>query len=574
MAVLFVATLLKHTFADESSNVTFSEQQNILDDPSCPCLRDETHFSTPTLFNSSCLNALVKSGNQHFPSSQCYPLSYGTVCDQHDKNLEPFCNGTRDRPDFCDLPFCFVDSNKCKDSVNHTFDKSNFFPNLFYSYTTCGEKNTFKKYAIDKQLEGLVIRVGMPALEYPNHFRLDEDGNAIMFHPDIHAGVGDLIGVHIDFLNTVAEKANFQVQYEPVSAGAIAMGDGNPWTGCAYDVGRGILDMCVGNFWETSPRRQITQFSTAISHDEFYLRVPLPKVNESLGVEIVKLLQPFTYTLWGTIVIATIGVGLSYTMLDSGKTTSKTGFVGKILGYLYSAMMELLQGSDSSENDDLIARKSVTLTWALFILITVTAYTANLAAFLGENKPMFEIDSLNDCISKQCKMCSRRSVVLEQEMKETFPGSKIDINFDSNLDLVKALADGTCDAAIISKFANKMDISSFGRCNTMFVGNTIKSFKVAWPVSISISEPITYWIGTGVEVGGFDAVVLRYTPPPVCSISDGVSGASTEVTRINVASMAGPLIILGAGITFGLSYHYGNRVLKKTKNVDLEQTTS
>ena len=559
---------LLYASATEESNFTLLNQQNTFGDPECPCLTNGVHLSTPKISNGTCLGALIRPDFRKFRLSHCYPLSYGTMCDAHDRNIGPFCNDTTNRPDFCDARFCYIDPTKCKDSANHTFAQSDYFPNLYYSYTTCGEDDQLRKFTIAKRMEGVTLRIGIPQLEYPFNFRLDADGKPILDNPDINAGVGDLKGVYSNSIRAIADQAKFNIEYKAVSAGAIIRNDGNRWSGCVDDVGRGLLDMCSGDFWETMERRKMTQFSSTLFREHFYLRVPLPKVDERLGVDIVKLFQPFTITLWCTIIVATIGVGLSYMILNPGKRTSNVGVLKKIVGYLYVATMEFFQGPGSEEANG-IARKGMTLTWALFILITVTAYTANLAAFLGQIKPLFQITSVNDCIAQSCKMCIEDNTVLKEKLLRKYPSLMLDSNFTSGEDVTEALAKGTCDAAIQSQFEIAVATNFVAKCKTKFIGNSILTFEVALPMSDLIAESFNYWIGFAVDEGIFDTIIRRYLPPPICSDENKVSETSTPTVQINVASMAGPLILLGVGICFGFVHSFGRRFLKETEEENL-----
>ena len=561
--------LIQANAEDDNPSFTIVQQEgNSEGDPSCPCLNELTHVNTPKNYNGSCLDVpfiKTSSGGAISMEEFCYPLSYGTTCAAHDANMGPFCDGPNQLQLFCNAPFCYIDPQKCKSSANNSYFRSSIFPFLFFSYSTCGAKSDWEKFVISNQLRGSTVHVGVPALYYPDNFKLDIHGNPIMFDTNLDAGVSGYKGIMIELLEAISEKANFTIVYEAPSAGAIAENGGDTFSACVQDVGRGLLDMCVSNFWETTQRRQMTQFTTTIFSENFYMVVPLPQIDNSLAVEITKLLRPFSNDLWLTILIATIGVGLSYTILDSTrKPSSCKNIFGRIFEYIYVATLELMTNSTNLAEEQYFYYKSVTLTWAFFVLIILSAYTANLAAFLGRNKAVFNVKSVDDCIEKNCNLCFESSLLTKTELKRQFPLLRRFQELDWDKSKISIhLADGTCDAVVVSKYAWEMTEAYWGDCKTMFLGDFTHTFKVGWPVSLSVSESVSYWLGSFVEEGLMDDLTEKYQPVPRCAEPDLFDEEDEEVEQLGVKSMAGPLTILGAGIAFGLFCKFGRDCLNK-----------
>ena len=274
-------------------------------------------------------------------------------------NIEPFCNDPNNQPDFCNAPFYYIDPSKCKFSENNTYSQSIFSPNLYYSFSTCGTYDIWRQFLIMEQLKGETLHVGVPALYYPDHFRLDADGNLIFWDLDINAGVGELQGIYIDVLNRIGVFAGFTVQYESVSANSLEEHD-SPWDACIQDVAQGLLDMCVGNFWETTKRREKVLFSAAVFNDIFYMRVPLLKEDKSFKAKVKKIFRPFTFSLWLTILFATFGVGVCYTILDANRKTYKSDIPGENIESIYTATMELMHGANQNK-DQLICHHNLVI---------------------------------------------------------------------------------------------------------------------------------------------------------------------------------------------------------------------
>ena len=299
----------------------------------------------------------------------------------------------------------------------------------------------------------------------------------------------------------------------------------------------------------------MVQFTTTVFSDIFYMRVPHPKRDESFKAELQKLFQPFTSTLWFTIIIATICVGVAYTLLDSNRKTTPSDFPGKIIASIYTATMELMNGANQSE-DQPICHKSVTLTWSFFVLIVIASYTANLAAFLSQKKAMHNIVSVEDCIKKNCSFCHHTSSSIRTVITNKYPSFKRfhEIDMDSLHEVPIALSNDMCDIYVESRHTWDFNEQLWGKCETMWLGDVSFAFKVGWPVSATLSESVTFWLGVGLENGVLDTSLHKYKPLYRCDEGVDRNDVDDSTEQIGVKSMTGPLLLLGAGIAFGIFY--------------------
>lgn len=141
------------------------------EDSGCPC----------TPFNTSALNTtrLAVVGNSIIE----YPADYGLEgCATYDTGLAPYCDVDAP-PSYCAQSWCYVDTNVChRSSINYY--ASGIFPDstLFYSYDTCGSDDGASEWDDINNaasLSGTVLRVAVPAITYPDHYWLDDDGGII-----------------------------------------------------------------------------------------------------------------------------------------------------------------------------------------------------------------------------------------------------------------------------------------------------------------------------------------------------------------------------------------------------------
>lgn len=528
-------------------------------DPHCPCLQSVHNNTQRFEEDASCLESnFVVDKFVNKQQTFCYPETYGVGCDQHDLNIAPFCDDdSSNNPSFCDRSFCYVDPEQCHSS-NSTYGKSMIYPDLYYSYSVCGEKDTFQDYIIESELVGRTLKVGVPALHFPNHYRLNENEEAILFSEDINDGVGELKGIYIDFLLELANSGNFEVEFHPVSRGSHLGPEWSAWSGCIFDVSRGLLDMCVGNFWETSLRRSVVTFSTPLINEHFYMMVPKPKVKDDVITQLALVFEPFTPSLWAVIVVATFLVGIMYTILGSKRRVTYGRRCIKftprdIATNIYFSWAELLQGADLSRVKN-TAQRIVAIAWSFFILIIIASYTANLAAFLGNKKVFFEIKNVDDCMRKECVICYEQTDALDKTLSSTYPTLRRRM-YGNVTFMAEMLKLDECDAILMSKYDWDLNPHLWLECDQIFTGDSMLSFNVAWPVSLSILPSLSYWSSKALEVNGFERILNIYKAPPRC-----VEAHNFELNeagpKITVTSMGGPLLILGMGILFGICMKY------------------
>jgi len=537
---------------------------NLQANPDCPCIdADLVHIHTNRIkSHDSCLDAKIEIDKfSNIQESFCYPEDYGVGCSPHDFNIEPFCDKQSDLPDFCSKSWCYVDQEKCKSSTM-TYAKSAFFPgdDLFYSYDTCGFENTFKEFSVTRELKGRTLKVGIPALFYPDHYRLDENGDPIFWSQEIDAGVGDLLGIYPDYIRKLAIRGDFKVEFRSVSPGSYVGKDWTSWTGCVIDVGNGILDMCAGNFWETSERRSIVHFTTSFLNEMYFMMVPKPKPKQDLLTELGLIFKPFTTQLWFVIASVTFLVGITYTVLGSHSKISSTTRISGTSFHLcisntYFAWTELVQGADKSDKKT-VAQRSLALSWSFFILIIVAAYTANLAAFLGSQSFVFDMENIDDCLNQDCLMCHTTSSVLNSVVESMYPSLRRE-SYDNVSEALDAMKNGHCDALMLSEYNWNINKMVWRECETTFIGKPLFSFKVGWPISDSIAKSLSFFMSESLDNGEFTRVLDTYTPPQNCNLFTGLGEIRRSIPQLTVAAMAGPLIILSLGIVFGLVIKFG-----------------
>ena len=176
--------------------------------PGCPCV-DVSALIAP---NGNCTyrNAANPQDAQH-----CYPPTYGSsTCAAHDSGLEPDCAGSP--LSYCMQEWCYVDTAACA-LTTYSARRTDLFPGVevFYSYETCGSsEEEWTSFTVTRQLNLHTLRVGFPALYYPQHFKYDAQGTVVtkFSRADSNSFYYDngvrYAGAFVDFLNAVAARSN------------------------------------------------------------------------------------------------------------------------------------------------------------------------------------------------------------------------------------------------------------------------------------------------------------------------------------------------------------------------------
>ena len=78
----------------------------------------------------------------------------------------------------------------------------------------------------------------------------------------------------------------------------------------------------------TPKREKLSLFTMPLDHDTAHMVIPTPKVDNSLGSEILKPFQPFDIQLWAAILAITVLTGVVLTMLTGNKPVPSDGNSG------------------------------------------------------------------------------------------------------------------------------------------------------------------------------------------------------------------------------------------------------
>lgn len=351
--------------------------------------------------------------------------------------------------------------------------------------------------------------------------------------------------------------------------------------------------------YETSARRSETQFTIPLGQDTAYMVIPKPSFDNSLISELTKVFDPFARSTWFLIFGMTLLTGLVHALLSPdvelpSMTRASRASMAKGLTMeaatakakrdrfvrgihriartsadgVYTAFGEFVSGAPMFDggNDDLTwPRRAITVSWGAFLLVVIAAYTANMAAFLGNRKADIPFGNVEECIEGGCDFCHNNYGLVVQAFEVFHPdldaGGHLK-DADSTWKIWQGLGNSTdskrsstyartdhCDAGfefdMVYRFDPKYTAEDAG-CNVNIVGSSLFTIDFAWPVSNAVAPSINYFIRQLLTEGAWNELLLKYEPKQTCGDwrVDKSALEADEMQPLKPASLFGPTFLL------------------------------
>ena len=245
----------------------------------CKCIDQSSVLAS--LKDLNCTTTSGVPGVEVESGGFCVGFEYGSsTCLRHDRIHDPNCKGFAEEvPTWCFQSWCYVDANSCKTYSDEDIYKSNYFPvDIFYSYATCNETDSFWLDYVDSSLTsasvagGVNISAIVPFLEYPLMNKQLPDGTLVWNQTDDNTYYFDnnipFGGMYIDYVNHIVELSNGDIQnvsFSHTSRASLKRYPADAGTAAVRDVANGLVDMAVGPFWITKERLKMTSFTVPLS---------------------------------------------------------------------------------------------------------------------------------------------------------------------------------------------------------------------------------------------------------------------------------------------------------------------
>ncbi|XP_014776235.1 glutamate receptor ionotropic, kainate 2 [Octopus bimaculoides] len=197
---------------------------------------------------------------------------------------------------------------------------------------------------------------------------------------------GNYTGFTIDLINELKRRLSFKYELKIVDSYGIKDPDGN-WNGMIEAIRTNQADLGVGALSVTSERDKVVDFSLGIMTTGITILINRPRGTQ----HIFQFLVSFSAHLWLAIFGTVVGVSILFIILDYPNQERKFT-VKETLWFSIGTLMT--RGTDFSPNRT--SQRILTAGYTFFVLVIVSTYTANLAAFLTMPSLEKPINSLED----------------------------------------------------------------------------------------------------------------------------------------------------------------------------------
>ena len=239
----------------------------------------------------------------------------------------------------------------------------------------------------------------------------------------------------------------------------------------------------------------------------------------ALTFEVEKVMEPFTYAFWlvtaAIVVLASLlsvwfsdremaakkRYGMNLTKRKKGKKMSKelkAAYFRLIVDAILEKGMFFFSAGIEQDTGASLPHKVLMFGFGFFILIAVSAYVANLAAFLTQSGLKTTVGSMKDVIAGNVKICGHSA--LKEELKLKWPdGNWVWSDGREFHGLLDAYARGECEVLAIGREDTIMDpdfISRVCDLKLVYTDNVITENPVAFPIAPQLAAAFSYWMYT------------------------------------------------------------------------------
>eukprot|EP00281_Chroomonas_sp_CCMP1168_P003090 CAMPEP_0206255184 /NCGR_PEP_ID=MMETSP0047_2-20121206/24106_1 /ASSEMBLY_ACC=CAM_ASM_000192 /TAXON_ID=195065 /ORGANISM="Chroomonas mesostigmatica_cf, Strain CCMP1168" /LENGTH=788 /DNA_ID=CAMNT_0053681555 /DNA_START=61 /DNA_END=2427 /DNA_ORIENTATION=- len=414
-------------------------------------------------FECPCISAPLSTTIQQALTAAGMLTTYGQEgCKAYDQGAPQYgCNGPSP-PSFCPRSWCYIDpatcvmdeaacaaaggvvggyvSPSCRDrSMALSPTIQNF--SIYYSYTTCGNLNTFAPERFTDHLRGRNLIVAIDEVVPWTHL-----GELDPAFPEWMGWEGAIISTINSIANSFDPKLNVIIKNGWATNRSRALFSSS-YTACVHDVAVGEFDLCLADFWVTTERMALNQFVTPFGTDLFYLIARKEAPPETFAEQMVKPFQPFSLELWVLVIGFLLFAAFVMVMTDSHNLDDYANerLGAKLAKSLYFSFSGYVAGGSQNAAASVPGRLA-TIGFGWFVLITLASYTANLATILVKRSSVNGgINSIQDALDQNLKICG--PIAVQGQLEALYPQARWVWHVGTG-DATRLMWSGECDCAV------------------------------------------------------------------------------------------------------------------------------
>ncbi|XP_053709205.1 glutamate receptor ionotropic, NMDA 3B [Synchiropus splendidus] len=386
------------------------------------------------------------------------------------------------------------------------------------------------------------------------------------FH-DVASGNGSLLpaeynkccyGYCIDLLEKLAEDLGFEFDLYIVGDGKYGAWKGGRWTGLVGDLLLGLADMAVTSFSINSARSRVIDFTSPFFSTSLGILVRSKDTAAPIGA----FMWPLHWSMWVGIFLALHITALFLTLYEWKSPFGMTPHGrNRMRVFSYSSALNLCYAilfgrTVSSKTPKCWTGRFLMNLWAIFCLLVLSSYTANLAAVMVGEKTFEEVSGIHDAKlhhpSQGFRFGTVRESSAEDYMKKSFPEMHEYMrrfNEPTTPEGVATLkADPPqLDAFIMDKALLDYEVSIDADCKLATVGKpfAIEGYGIGLPQNSPLSSNISEFISRYKSDGYMDLLHDKWYKVVPCG---NRVFAVTETLQMGISHFSGLFVLLCVGV--------------------------
>lgn len=205
-------------------------------------------------------------------------------------------------------------------------------------------------------------------------------------------------GYCVDLLEKLAEDLGFEFDLYIVGDGKYGAWKGGRWTGLVGDLLNGLADMAVTSFSINSARSRVIDFTSPFFSTSLGILVRSKDTAAPIGA----FMWPLHWSMWVGIFLALHITALFLTLYEWKSPYGMTPHGrNRVRVFSYSSALNLCYAilfgrTVSSKTPKCWTGRFLMNLWAIFCLLVLSSYTANLAAVMVGEKTFEEVSGIHD----------------------------------------------------------------------------------------------------------------------------------------------------------------------------------
>ncbi|XP_063003182.1 glutamate receptor ionotropic, NMDA 3B [Elgaria multicarinata webbii] len=377
-------------------------------------------------------------------------------------------------------------------------------------------------------------------------------------------------GYCIDLLEKLSEDLPFDFDLYIVGDGKYGAWKNGRWTGLVGDLLSGTAHMAVTSFSINSARSQVIDFTSPFFSTSLGILVRIRDTASPIGA----FMWPLHWTMWVGIFVALHLTALfltlyewksPYGMTPHGRNRMKIFSYSSALNLCYAI---LFGRTVSSKTPKCWTGRFLMNLWAIFCLLVLSSYTANLAAVMVGEKTFEELSGIHDPKLHHPSQGFRFGTVWESSAEEYIKKSFPDMHEYMRRHSVPTTPAGVTmlktnppklNAFIMDKSLLDYEVSIDSDCKLLTVGKpfAIEGYGIGLPQNSPLTSNISEFISRYKSAGFMDLLHDKWYKMVPCGKR---VFAVTETLQMGIYHFSGLFVLLCIGLCGSLLTSLGEHI--------------